>query len=130
MESAFRSALTAWLRSDAALASMVNAIEEEGAVAASLPAIAIAASAAVDRGSKTHAGREVRLALELRDRSDDPASTGAIIAAIEQRIATLAPTQTGFRVVATQFLRSRVERRARSIRAVLLEYRFILIATE
>ena len=47
-----------------------------------------------------------------------------------QRIATLAPQQPGFRVVVTRFLRSRVERRRRNGRAVLLEFAFKLIATE
>lgn len=128
MESALRSALAAWLRIDSVLATMVNAVEEEGPVSASLPTLAIVASASVDRGHKTGAGREVRLALELLDRSDDPATSAAIADRIEQRIATLDPTQAGFRVVVTRFLRSRVERRARSIRAVLLEYAFVVLA--
>ncbi|WP_417819056.1 DUF3168 domain-containing protein [Tritonibacter scottomollicae] len=130
METAFRSALVAWLRADPILAGMVNAIVEEGPVAASPPHIAIAASASADWSTKTGTGREVRIALELVDRSDAPLSTGAIAARIEQRIATLAPQQEGFRVVVTQFLRSRVERRPRNLRAVLLEYRFKLLETE
>ncbi len=98
--------------------------------AASPPRIAIVASASADWSNKSHAGREIRLALELVGRGDDPAETGVLAARIEQRIATLAPQQAGYRVVVTQFLRSRVERRARSMRAVLLEYRFMLIETE
>lgn len=130
MESAFRSALVDWLRADAALAGMVNAIEEEGPVAASPPSLAIVASASADWSSKTSMGREIRIAFELLDRSDASASTAAIAARIEQRIATIAPQQNGFRVVVTQFLRSRVERRKRAMRAVLLEYRFKIIETE
>lgn len=130
MESAFRSALVDWLRADDTLAGMVNAIEEEGPVAASPPSLAIVASASADWSSKTSMGREIRIAFELLDRSDASASTAAIAARIEQRIATLAPQQDGFRVVVTQFLRSRVERRKRAMRAVLLEYRFKIIETE
>lgn len=130
MESLFRAALAEWLRGDAVLAGMVNAIEEEGPVAASPPAVAFVASASADWSWKGGSGREVRLALELTDRSDDGARTAAIAARIEQRVATLAPAQDGFRVVVTQFLRSRVERRARSMRAVLLEYRFLLLGTD
>ena len=130
MESDFRQAMTAWLRSDAVLAGIINTIEEEGPVAVSPPSLAIVASAAADRSHKTGTGREVRLALEIVDRADDPAHTAAIAARVEQRIATLAPDQSGFRIVATQFLRSRVERRARTRRATLLEYRFLLFATE
>ena len=128
MESAFRSTLLAWLRADPILADLVNAIEEEGPAAASPPRIAIVASASADWSSKSHAGREIRLALELVGRGDDPAETGVLAARIEQRIATLAPEQAGYRVVVTQFLRSRVERRSRRMRAVLLEYRFMVLA--
>ena len=130
MESQFRSALVAWLRADSALTGMVNAIEEEGPVATSPPAIAIVASASADWSTKTAIGREVRLALELVDRSDASETTAEIVARIEQRIATLPADQGAFRVVVTQFLRSRAERRKRSMRAVLLEYRFKLITTE
>ncbi|HAN88963.1 MAG TPA: DUF3168 domain-containing protein, partial [Erythrobacter sp.] len=63
-------------------------------------------------------------------RGDDPAQTAVLAQRVEQRIATLAPQQAGYRIVVTQFLRSRVERRRRGLRAVLLEYRFTLIETE
>ena len=63
METAFRSALVAWLRADTLLADLVNGIEEESPVAASPPHIAIAASASTDWSSKTSSGREVRLGL-------------------------------------------------------------------
>lgn len=129
MESEFRTAIAAWLRADAALMALVNALEEEGPVAASLPAIAIVASAAADWSHKTGAGREVRLAVEITARGDDPAPLGVIAARLEQRIATMPPDQAGFRLVMTQFLRSRAERRARAVRAQLLEYRFLILAT-
>ena len=127
METAFRSILLAWLRADTLLSDFVNAIEEESPVAASPPHIAIAASASTDWSSKTHAGREIRLARELVGRGDDPAETGVLASRIEQRIATLAPEHAGFRIVLTQFLRSRAERRRRGLRAVLLEYRFKIL---
>ena len=130
MEIAFRAALVAWLRADPLLTDMLNSIEEDGPVAASPPRLALVASAAADWSTKTGRGREIRLALELVGRSDDPAQTVALALRVEQRIATLAPQQAGYRIVVTQFLRSRVERRRRGLRAVLLEYRFTLIKTE
>lgn len=129
MEGQFRSDLVAWLRGDPALAGSLNAIEEESPVAASAPWLGIAASASTDWSTKTAKGREVRVALELVDRSDSGTSTSAMAAAIEARIAALPPAQAAYRIVVTQFLRSRAERRARSMRAVLLEYRFRLLAT-
>ena len=130
MEIAFRAALVAWLRADPLLTDMLNSIEEDGPVAASPPRLALVASAAADWSTKTARGREIRLALELVGRSDDPAQTAALALRVEQRIATLAPQQEGYRIVVTQFLRSRVERRRRAMRAVLLEYRFSLLETE
>lgn len=128
MESAFRTALLAWLRADSELAASLNDIAEEAPSTAPAPTLAIAASAAADWSSKSTQGREVRVALELVDRSDTPDHTTSIAQRIEQRIATLDPVQAGFRVVVTQFLRSRVERRPRNLRAALLEYRFKLLA--
>jgi len=130
MEIAFRTALVAWLRADPILADMLNSIEEDGPVAASPPHLALVASAGTDWSTKTARGREIRLALELAGRGDDPAQTAVLAQRVEQRIATLAPQQAGYRIVVTQFLRSRVERRRRGLRAVLLEYRFTLIETE
>ena len=130
MEIAFRTVLMAWLRADPILADMLNSIEEDGPVAASPPHLALVASAGIDWSTKTARGREIRLALELAGRGDDPAQTAVLAQRVEQRIATLAPQQAGYRIVVTQFLRSRVERRRRGLRAVLLEYRFTLIETE
>ena len=129
MESALRSVLLGWLRADSDLAASLNAVVEEGPSPAPPPTLSIVASAAADWSTKTTTGREVRLAFELLDRSDTLAATALIAARIEQRVATLAPDHPGFRIVATQFLRSRVERRPRNLRAVLLEYRFRLLAT-
>jgi hypothetical protein len=78
---------------------MLNSIEEDGPVAASPPHLALVASAAADWSTKTARGREIRLALELVGRSDDPAQTAALALRVEQRIATLAPQQSGFAVV-------------------------------
>ncbi|HBM72664.1 MAG TPA: DUF3168 domain-containing protein [Erythrobacter sp.] len=130
MEIPFRAALMAWLRADPILADMLNSIEEDGPIAASPPHLALVASAGTDWSTKTARGREIRLALELAGRGDDPAQTAVLAQRVEQRIATLAPQQAGYRIVVTQFLRSRVERRRRGLRAVLLEYRFTLIETE
>ena len=127
IEHGLRRAVTDWLRADAELSARLNTIAEEGPVPSPLPSLAIVASAGADWSSKTTSGRDIRLALELQDRSDDGDATGALAHRIEQRIATLDPDQPGFRIIVTQFLRSRVERRARSIRAVLFEYRFRIL---
>lgn len=127
METALRGALLTWLRGDPELSQRLNALEEESPVAASPPWLGIAASASTDWSCKTRRGREVRVALELVDRSTDAARTGELAALIEQRVAAMMPEQAGFDLVSITFLRSRVERRPRAGRAVLLEYGFRLL---
>lgn len=128
MEIPLRAALIAWLGADPLLAAELNAIVEEAPSRASLPWLAIAASASADWGCKDRAGREVRIALELHCRGDTPESAAALVAAIERRIETLPPAQAGFAVASAQFLRARSEQRGESRRAFLVEYRFRLLA--
>ena len=123
MEIALRAALLAWLRADPALAAL-NLVAEEASVSASLPWLGIAASASADWSAKDVRGREIRVALELHCRGDDPVSASALVRALETRIEALPRIQEGFAIASTLFLRARAEQRANNIRAVLLEYRF------
>ncbi|MET0251748.1 MAG: DUF3168 domain-containing protein [Novosphingobium sp.] len=128
MEIAFRAALLAHLAADPVLAAGLNAITEEAPLRASPPWLGIVASASTDFGHKTGLGREVRVALELQCRGNDPATAGDLAAAIEARIATLPSAQAGFTIASLTFLRARAERRGDNNRAVLLEYRARLLA--
>jgi hypothetical protein len=128
MEIALRAALIGWLESDAFLAGELNAIVEEAPSRTSLPWLEIAASASADWSCKSHQGREVRVALELHCRGDAPESAASLIAAIESRIGSLPRNQPGFSIVNSQFLRARAEQRGESRRAILIEYRFRLLA--
>ena len=101
---------------------------EEAPSRASPPWLGIAASASTDWSTKTRQGREVRVALELHTRGEEASETAALVSLMEERLASLPPAQDGFRVVTTTFLRARAEQRARGHRAVLLEYRFRLLA--
>ncbi|MFM5929295.1 MAG: DUF3168 domain-containing protein [Novosphingobium sp.] len=128
MEVPFRAALLAWLAADPALAGALNAIVEEAPARTALPWLAIAASAGVDWSVKDRAGRELRLALELHCRGDRSDSAADLVSAIEQRLAAMPRDHASFSLVSTQFLRSRAEQRAANTRAVLIEYRFRLLA--
>ncbi|MFM5947918.1 MAG: DUF3168 domain-containing protein [Novosphingobium sp.] len=128
MEIALRTALITWLKADPALASQLNAIVEEAPSRTALPWLAIAASASADWSAKDRTGREVRVALELHCRGDKPGSAAGLTEAIESRIAALPPAQSGYQIVTAQFLRARAEQRGANTRAVLLEYRFRLLA--
>lgn len=127
METQFRADLIAWLAEDAALSVGLNAIAEEAPVIASPPWLGVAASASAEWGAKGAPGREVRIALELTCRDDEPEAIAALADALERRIATMPAAQSGYRVAVTSFLRSRAERRPGNIRAVLSEWRFLIL---
>ena len=129
MEIPLRAALLAWLAADPVLAAQLNAVTEEAPSRTALPWLAVAASASADWTAKEVTGREVRVALELHCRGDQPGAAAALVAAIEARIAALPSVQAGLQVVTVTFLRARAEMRSANTRAVLLEYRFRVLAT-
>ena len=128
MEIPLRAALVAWLAADPALSGQLNSITEEAPSRTSLPWLAIAASASADWSCKSHMGRELRVALELHCRGDTPEAAAALTETIGLRIEALPPVQPGYRIVSRQFLRARTEQRTESARAILIEYRFLLLA--
>jgi len=128
METELRAVLIAWLQADAVLASLLNSVTEEAPSRAAPPWLGIAASASADWSTKERRGREVRVAFELHCRGDDPGTAAATAQAIEARIEALPRSQAGFEVANTTFLRARAEQRAGNVRAVLLEYRFRVLA--
>ena len=128
MEVPMRAALTAWLAADPALALQLNSITEEVPSRTSLPWLALVASASADWSCKSNPGREVRIALELHCRGDQPDTAAQLVGAIERRIEDLPREQDGFAVVSRLFLRARAEQRGESTRAFLMEYRFRLMA--
>jgi len=128
METLLRALLIEWLAADATLAGLVNAITEEAPSRTAPPWLGIAASASTDWSTKDRTGREVRVALELHCRGDDPGTAAATVEAIEARVADLPRSGPGLEVASQTFLRARAEQRAGNLRAVLLEYRFRLLA--
>lgn len=128
METPLRAALLAWLAADTTLSAQLNPITEEAPGRTALPWLAIAASASADWSAKDHIGREVRIALELHCRGDRPECAAQLVSAIEARIAALPGAQSGFQVVSQAFLRARAEQRGANTRAILIEYRFRLLA--
>jgi len=128
MEVTLRAALLGWLAADPSLAAELNAIVEEAPSRTSLPWLAIAASASTDWSCKTNIGREVRVALELHCRGDTPGAASDLVNAVEQRVTLMPRNQPGYSVVTIQFLRARAEQRGEANRAILLEYRFRLLA--
>ena len=128
MEVALRAALIDWLAADPLLGADLNAVVEEAPSRTSLPWLAIAASASTDWSCKTAPGREVRVALELHCRGDATGTAADLVSAIEARIEALSRAQPSFHIGTIQFLRARAEQRGENRRAILLEYRFRLLA--
>lgn len=128
METALRSAVIDWLKADPVLSGKLNLIAEEAPSRTALPWLAIAASASADWSVKDRKGREVRLAVELHCRGDRPDAAGTLASAVEARLASLPRSQTGFDLASATFLRARAEQRGANTRAVLIEYRFRLLA--
>ncbi len=126
MENHLRTTLITWLRDDPAL-SAINAIEEESPLKASAPWLGIAASASTDWGTKDRQGREVRIALELESRADEPDADAGLLKTIERRVLDLQPFHAGFELVSIRFLRARSERREFNLRGALLEFRFRIL---
>lgn len=123
MENALRAALIDWLRDDPDL-NAINAIEEEAPTTASAPWLGIAASASTDWGTKDRLGREIRIALELESRADEPDADDALLTLIERRVRSLPPFHDGFELASIRFLRARSEERPANLRGSLLEFRF------
>jgi len=130
MEIPFRAALVAWLASDPILADALNAVVEEAPLRTALPWLALTTSASANWGTKTLAGREIRVALELNFRSDDPLGGAALVAAIEARVESLPVDQSssGFRIASVSMIRARAEQRGEAVRVVVLEYRARVLA--
>lgn len=127
MEIDLRTAMLSWLRTAPAPLDQLNAVEEESPPRAAPPWLGIAASASADWSTKDRMGREVRLAVELTTRGDDPAADGALVRALGLRIENLPRSHARFEVASILFLRARAERRGRNLRSMLLEYRFRLL---
>ncbi|MCX7284210.1 MAG: DUF3168 domain-containing protein [Novosphingobium sp.] len=130
MEIPFRAVLIDWLASDPALSAALNAVVEEAPLRTALPWLALTTSASTNWGTKTLAGREIRVALELNFRSDDPLGGAALVSAIEARAESLPADQSaaGFRIASLSLLRARAEQRGEALRVVVLEYRARVMA--
>ncbi len=126
MERQFRKSLLEWLR-DSSRLTRLNAIEEESPLSVSPPWLGIAASASTDWSTKDRKGREVRVALELLSRGDEPGTDADLVETIEDRITAMPAGQDGFELVNVHFLRARAQRRSNNLRAILIEYRFRIL---
>ena len=124
-EQAVRAGIIAALNADGAVMAAVNAVVDGEAGSAALPWIAVGAARGEPWGTKDRAGREVVVALTLRDRMDDGAAAGdiaaAIGAALESRLAGAMPA--GIELAAQAMVRTRMIRPREGDALVLIDVR-------
>lgn len=101
---------------------------EPGPAQAALPYATVDAGFEMDWGHKSGAGREVRLAVTLRDAGERPVRLRRLAAAAEAALAELAPALPGWRLVTLTATRSRLLREPKAGWAAVLEYRARLLA--
>ena len=90
MEVLLRTALINWLAASTSLSGLLNSVTEEAPLRATVPWLALSASAAIDWSTKTEVGREARIALELHCRGDQPDSAATLVGAIDAAVMSCA----------------------------------------
>jgi Protein of unknown function (DUF3168) len=97
---------------------------------AAVPYATVETGGEADWGHKSGGGREVRLAVGLRDEGERPDRIRTLIDCVEAALGA-APEVPGWQLVSLQFLRSRLAREGRgreSAWTALIEYRARLLA--
>ena len=127
-ESVLQAALLAALRGDAALAAGLNGVFEGAAVKASVPFAELGELLAVDWGTKTAAGREVRVAVTVRGAGDTGAVVSGLAGAVGAAIEVVPRDLAGWRLASVVFLRTRLLRGGPGAWAAVVEYRVRMMA--
>lgn len=125
---AVQQALVEALQGSATLIAAISGVYDGPPPRAAFPYIALADGAASDWGTKTEAGREIRLALTIWDDGEEPQRLQALIDLAEEAIAGMSRDLDGWRVASLAFLRSRIVRDASGPWAGLVEYRIRVLA--
>jgi hypothetical protein len=125
--------MSAGVELQAAAIAALQGVAELGAVhdgqplQAVVPYAVVEAGPETDWGHKSGAGREVRLAVTLRDEGERPARLRRLMAEVETMVSGLA-TVAGWQLVTMRFLSSRVARDRQSGWIGLVEFRARLLA--
>ena len=106
-EGAVRGAVAAALREDATLRAVLNGVFEGPAVRASAPIAEVAEALASDWSTKDARGRELRVAVMLRDVGERPERLAGLVDAAERAIEAMPRDLDGWRVASLTFVRSR-----------------------
>lgn len=122
-EQAVRTAIGQALRDDAALSMGVNGVRFGASGRVTTPHVSIGDMIAVDWGTKSAAGREVRCAVTIRDMGETPARLESLMALAEAAIDAMPRDLPGWQVASLVFLRSRIGRDGPSGWIGVVDYR-------
>lgn len=129
-EGAFHAAMLAALTQAGDFGGVLNGVFEGPAVKASEPYAEIGELLSTDWGTKDLAGRELRSAIIIRDRTDSPARLHALAAAADAAMATVPREIGGWRIASLVLLRTRIIRTAPGLWAAMVEHQIRLIQAD
>ncbi len=119
---------------EAALAALravegLNAVYDGPPLTAAVPYATAEAGPESDWSHKSGDGRELRLAIHVHDKGENPARLRAIVARIEEAAAGIGPDLAGWRLVNLVFLRAAMLRRTGAAWTAAIDYRARLLKT-
>lgn len=107
----------------------LNGVYDGPPLAAAFPHARIEAGPESDWSHKSGAGRELRLAIVLRDQGERPARLRTLMAEAEAAAGAIGPELDGWRLVNLVFLRSSLLREPDAAWAAAIDYRARLLKT-
>ena len=110
--------------------SGLNGIHEGAPVQAAIPYALVDASFETDWSTKSGSGREVLLAVTIRDEGEQPKRLRTLAAKAEGAIAGMEGSADGWRIVTLRFLRSRIVSIRSGEWASVSEYRARMLTAE
>ena len=106
----------------------INGVWEGTGASAAVPFLLLGDVVASDWGTKDAAGRELRVAVTVRDRGDSPVRAGVLATAVEAAVAGLPRELDGWRVASMVLLRSSVVASGRGQWAAMVDHRVRVLA--
>lgn len=127
-EGAVEAALVAAAEGHAGLSATINGVFVGRPARATAPWIEIGETIGGDWSSKTERGRELRVALTVRDEGESAARLHGVMRDVEAAVEAMPRALDGWRVASLVFLRSRVGRDAAGAWVGVVEYRVRVMA--
>lgn len=132
----FHAAMLAALKQAGDFGGALNGVFEGPAVKASEPYAELGELLSSDWGAKDLAGRELRSAIIIRDRTEGPARLHVLAAAADAAMATIprdllgGQSGAGWRIASLVLLRTRIIRTAPGLWAAMVEHQIRLIQAD